>query len=137
QVLNDPENPDIPIVSTKEMLRTPDFYGYLSLFTEPFENWNLDLTGTYTGPMDVAHILNEDDDFMVIKHTRDFFDLNAKLSRKININEQFNLTLYGGIQNIFDAYQQDFDQGAGRDSDYVYGPATPRTYFFGLKIGNL
>lgn len=137
QELNDPEGVDVPVIATKNMLRTPDFYGYFSLLMEPIENWKVDITGTYTGPMYVPHILNEEDDFMKLKHTRDFFDANLKLSREFKIKDQFHLTLYAGVQNILDAYQQDWDQGAGRDSDYIYGPATPRSYFFGLKIGNL
>lgn len=137
QELNDPDDHTIPVITSKNMMRTPDFYGYFSLLTEPIKEWKLDVTGTYTGPMYVPHILNDELDFMHIKHTRDFFDLNTKVSRKFTINENFKLTLYAGVQNIFDAYQQDLDQGAGRDSDYIYGPATPRSYFFGLKIGNL
>jgi len=46
------------------------------------------------------------------------------------------LELSGGVQNAFNAYQDDFDTGPRRDSDYVYGPARPRTYFLGLKIGD-
>lgn len=44
------------------------------------------------------------------------------------------LQLNGGVQNIFQAYQKDFDRGANRDSNYIYGPATPRSYFAGVKI---
>ena len=38
------------------------------------------------------------------------------------------------IQNIFNAYQKDFDRHATRDSGYIYGPGMPRTYFAGVKI---
>jgi outer membrane receptor for ferrienterochelin and colicins len=44
------------------------------------------------------------------------------------------LQLNGGVQNIFDSYQDDFDQGAMRDAGYVYGPTFPRTFFAGLKL---
>ena len=44
--------------------------------------------------------------------------------------------VFGGVKNILDAYQVDFDSGKNRDSNYVYGPATPRTVFIGLKLGN-
>ena len=46
------------------------------------------------------------------------------------------LKMFGGVKNILDAYQEDFDSGKNRDSNYVYGPATPRTVFIGLKLGN-
>ena len=39
-----------------------------------------------------------------------------------------------GIQNIFNAYQDDFDKGADRDSGYIYGPSLPRSFFVGVKI---
>jgi len=35
---------------------------------------------------------------------------------------------------MFNAYQKDFDIGATRDSDYIYGPSRPRTYTFGIKL---
>jgi len=38
-----------------------------------------------------------------------------------------------GIQNVFNQYQKDFDKGAERDPDYVYGPSRPRAFFVGLK----
>lgn len=39
-----------------------------------------------------------------------------------------------GIQNIFNAYQKDFDKGPDRDASYIYGTSTPRSYFAGIKI---
>ena len=44
------------------------------------------------------------------------------------------IEFFGGIKNVFDAYQSDFDFGKNRDSNYVYGPSLPRTFFFGLKV---
>lgn len=137
QELNDPDDTGVPVVGSKNMMRTPDFYGYLSIFTEPIEDLKADVTGTYTGPMDVPHLLNEGEDFMQIKHTRDFFDIGIKLSYQFKINDNFKLTPYAGMHNVLDAYQQDWDQGPDRDSDYIYGPANPRTYYFGVKMGSL
>ena len=42
-------------------------------------------------------------------------------------------SLYGGVQNLFDAYQKDFDRGAERDSGYVWA-LLPRSWFVGAKI---
>ena len=44
------------------------------------------------------------------------------------------LQLNAGVQNLFDSYQSDFDQGWERDSGYVYGPSLPRSWFVGAKI---
>ena len=44
------------------------------------------------------------------------------------------MQLYGGVQNLFNAYQKDFDKGADRDSGYIYGPSLPRSWFVGAKF---
>lgn len=46
------------------------------------------------------------------------------------------IELFGGVKNLFDAYQNDFDIGKERDSNYIYGPSAPRTIFIGLKFGS-
>jgi outer membrane receptor for ferrienterochelin and colicins len=35
---------------------------------------------------------------------------------------------------MFNAYQTDFDIGKNRDSNFIYGPAQPRTFFGGIKL---
>jgi outer membrane receptor for ferrienterochelin and colicins len=70
--------------------------------------------------------------------TDPFLETNIKLSyaldwRYVGVGIEF----FGGVQNVFNAYQDDFDKGKNRDSNYVYGPARPRTIFFGLKLMNL
>lgn len=45
------------------------------------------------------------------------------------------LQINAGVLNIFNSYQKDFDQGADRDSGYIYGPSLPRSIFAGLKVG--
>ena len=66
--------------------------------------------------------------------TPSFLDMGFKLSYTFNLTDLIRLEINGGIKNIFDAYQNDIDKGAGRDSAYVYGPSLPRTYFFGVKL---
>jgi outer membrane receptor for ferrienterochelin and colicins len=39
-----------------------------------------------------------------------------------------------GVNNIFNSFQKDFDQGVDRDSGYIYGPTQPRTFYLGLKL---
>ena len=53
----------------------------------------------------------------------------------IDLSKYFMTTLSVGVKNLFNAYQGDFDTGATRDSDYIYGPNAPRTIFIGLKFG--
>lgn len=74
--------------------------------------------------------------FLNLVDTNPFMEVNLKLSRHIHVKENFNVDLSAGVQNMFNSYQDDFDSGATRDSDYIYGPGRPRTFFLGLTIGN-
>lgn len=124
------------VVSTNQMLRSPNVYGYLTITYSPIDNFTTTLSSVYTGSMLTPHIINVDNEFTVLKETRDFAELNLKLGYTFNIKGENKIQISGGIQNIFNAYQNDFDMGADRDAGYVYGPSRPRTFFIGLKIGN-
>ena len=117
-----------------EFVRVPNRYGYLNTSWIPNESFNLDLTGTYTGEMTVPLVIS-DTGFLRLNKTPSFFDLNIKLEYHFDFNDDYMFTITGGIKNVFDSYQNDFDTGAGRDSDYIYGPNLPRTIFVGLKFG--
>ena len=125
------ENPNI--TPQKKMFRSPDVYGYITSTFTPVKRFSASLTGTYTGSMLVQHLagyIPEDRE----EKTRDFFDLNLKLSYDFPIFKSATLQVNAGIQNIFDSYQDDFDKGAHRDAGYIYGPGIPRSYFVGCKI---
>jgi outer membrane receptor for ferrienterochelin and colicins len=66
--------------------------------------------------------------------TQSFWDFGCKLSYTFSLSNVVNLEINAGVKNIFDSYQRDIDMGPGRDSAYIYGPALPRTYFFGVKL---
>ncbi|MBW8244220.1 TonB-dependent receptor [Muricauda oceani] len=119
-----------------EFVRNPNLYGYLNVTWLPSEKFNMGVTSTYTGGMVVPRVIS-DSGFMELVDTNPFYDLNLKLETHFDLNENFAITLSGGVKNIFNSYQDDFDTGAERDSDYVYGPGAPRTYFVGLKFGKL
>ncbi len=61
-------------------------------------------------------------------------DLNLKLSYDFQLDGSVKLQLNGGVQNILNSYQNDFDKGIDRDSKYIYGPAMPRSFSLGLKV---
>ncbi|MDY0279962.1 MAG: TonB-dependent receptor [Salinivirgaceae bacterium] len=44
------------------------------------------------------------------------------------------IEIYGGIKNVTNVYQKDFDNYRNRNSDYIYGPAMPRTVYIGIKL---
>ena len=71
-----------------------------------------------------------------LRKSASFFDLGAKIRYNIKLNGAM-LQVFGGMKNIFNSYQKDFDKGIDRDPGYVYGPSQPRTIYFGIKIGNM
>ncbi len=119
-----------------EFMRNPNFYGYFNASWIPNEAFQLDMTGTYTGSMIVPLVIS-DTGFLQLNEVDSFLDLNLKLESHIDFSENFMTTLSVGVKNLFDNFQEDFDTGATRDSDYVYGPIAPRTFFIGLKFGKL
>ena len=138
QLLFEPDTPNEneSEVTVEEFTRNPNFYGYFTTYWKATENLSFDLTGAYTGAMIVPRVVNTSG-FLDLVETDPFLDVNCKVSYHIDLIDGFHLELSGGVQNLFDSYQDDFDSGPERDSDYVYGPARPRTFFVGIKIGNL
>lgn len=122
-------------IAVNEFVRTPNTYGYLNASWIPSNRFNVDLTGTYTGTMLVPHVISNTG-FLELNDVNAFFDLNLKLETHIDFKEDFRVTISGGMKNIFDSYQDDFDVGPLRDSDYIYGPNSPRSLFLGIKFGN-
>jgi outer membrane receptor for ferrienterochelin and colicins len=120
---------------TNRILRTPNTYGYFTLLYNPTKLLSLSYSGVITGPMDVPHVIDPDTERTVIKKTPSFFENNLKIAYRIKSKERFSAQVFGGIQNIFNSFQSDFDLGATRDAGYVYGPLRPRTVFVGLKFG--
>ncbi|TSA27619.1 MAG: hypothetical protein D4R67_05765 [Bacteroidetes bacterium] len=71
-----------------------------------------------------------------LRTSGNFFDWGVKLSYTIHLNGA-SLQLYGGMKNILNSYQNDFDRGIDRDPGYIYGPMIPRTIYAGVAFGNL
>ena len=122
-------------VSTDEFVRSPNSYGFLNTNWQINDAFKLDVTGTFTGSMIAPRVIS-DSGFIDLVDTESFFDVTSKLTYHFDLKENFHVELSGGIQNIFNSYQDDFDSGAMRDSDYVYGPNMPRTLFIGLRFGD-
>ena len=118
----------------RRMFRSPDWYGYLTANFVPVQRFDISLSGTYTGEMLVQHAAGSGTPVDVAVTTPDFFALNVKLAYEFPILRTLTLQLNAGVQNLFDSYQSDFDQGWERDSGYVYGPSLPRSWFVGAKI---
>lgn len=122
----------------KRILRTPDTYGYFTATATPLKPLSLSLSGNYTGSMRVGHAGHTLPDGTEVEpravDTPRFFTLNLKAAYEFRLTGTARMQVNAGVQNLTNAYQKDFDQGWGRDSGYVYGPATPRCFFLGTKI---
>ena len=127
-------NDEVPEQKYRKMMRTPNTYGYFTASFTPVKRLTAALTGNYTGSMLVGHSAGSGVDSPVAVHTPRFMELNMKLAYDIPVYKYLTLQLNGGIQNITNAYQNDFDKGWNRDSGYIYGPSLPRSYFVGVKL---
>lgn len=127
-------NDEVPKQKFKKMMRTPDIYGYFTASFTPIKRFTASFTGNYTGSMLVGHAAGSGVDEPVAVNTPNFMEVNMKLAYDFAIYKYITLQINGGIQNITNAYQKDFDKGWNRDSGYIYGPSLPRSYFVGLKV---
>ena len=115
----------------QRMERTPDLYAYLTGVYNPLKQLQLTVSGTFTGPMLIYH--NVDGGVEQVT-TPSFLDLSLKAAYSIPFGKRVALELNAGVQNLFNSYQQDLEVGPERDSQYIYGPAQPRTLFVGAKL---
>ena len=127
-------NDEVPEQKYKKMMRTPNTYGYFTASFNPVKRFTASVTGNYTGSMLVGHSAGSGVEEPVAVNTPKFMEVNMKLSYDFTIYKYLTLQVNGGIQNITNAYQKDFDKGWNRDSVYIYGPSLPRSYFVGVKV---
>ena len=131
---DEPEKWSETAPAEKKIFRTPNTYGYFTATYTPIKPLSLSLSGTYTGSMLVQHMAGSGVAQDVAVSTPSFFDMNIRLSYDVRIYKEITMQLYGGVQNLFNAYQKDFDKGVDRDSGYIYGPSLPRSWFVGAKF---
>lgn len=121
-----------------KFFRTPNTYGYFSLDVKLLHGLGISSSGNYTGKMLVPYFGNQlaDPDAGELRKSDPFFDFGMKIRYHIHLNGS-SMQVFGGMKNIFNSYQKDFDKGVDRDPGYIYGPSLPRTIYFGIRIGNM
>lgn len=132
---NEPEiwSDNTALSPQKIMFRSPDQYGYITANYVVRKKLTVSLSGIYTGSMRVQHFAGyvaADTE----KISPSFYDVNMKIAYDFRLNASAKLQVSTGMQNIFNSYQNDFDKGEFRDAGYMYGPALPRTFTFGVKL---
>lgn len=120
----------------REFLRSPNNYGYAVLLLNPYGKLKATLNLVYTGQMELAHLAGAPeqlaDEYVT---SQSFTELSVKIAYAMKLSKiHTGVEIFGGIKNITNAYQNDFDTGKNRDSNYVYGPSLPRTFFIGIRI---
>ena len=124
------------VIKQRAFLRTPNVYGYTVINIMPTKKLYLNINTLHTGSMDVAHFagaVNQSRDEII--ESKVFNELGFKAAYTFNVSKlNTKLELFGGIKNITNSYQEDFDIGKDRDSNFIYGPAAPRTFFLGIRL---
>ncbi|MFN3518655.1 MAG: hypothetical protein ACK4YT_04335 [Sphingomonas sp.] len=116
---------DATQIATRRYLKSPRLTGVGQVMWRVTPSFDAFLAARYTGSMPVLNNrlaeLRNSDPFLV-------FDLTA--TRHIPVRDDGSeIDVTFGIRNLTDARQRDLEVGAGRDSDYVYGPRLPRNFF--------
>ena len=125
------ENPNI--APQRRMFRTPEHYGYFLCNIEPVKHFHIVTNGKVTGNMLVQHFagyIPEDEEVI----TPTFFEWDIKLCYDMPLYKHYTLEINAGVKNLLDNFQSDLDKGMDRDAGFVYGPATPRTFFAGISL---
>lgn len=122
------------LVSTRRWLRTPDFFGFFSGAWRPLKPLEWVITGNWTGPMWVPHVVDVASEYTELNTTPWFFDVQSSLAYTFTLSKKAELEFQAGVRNLFNSFQSDFDSGAERDAGYVYGPLAPRTYVFSVRF---
>ena len=127
------------LVSKRAFLRTPNNYGYATIDYTPSDKFRLSTNLVHTGKMELVHMggspEQENDEYK----TSDIFNaIGVKATyiqkmEKVGVSLEYSL----GVKNLTNDYQHDFDSGKERDSNFIYGPSVPRTFYVGLVMKSL
>ena len=117
------------MLTTRRYLKSPNWSGVGQLVWDATPNLDLFAGLRYVGRMDVLN-----NRLGAIRRVDDVLVTDLTATRHIPVGDdgrEVDLTF--GIKNVADVRQRDLEVGAGRDSDYVYGPRLPRTVFVRLS----
>lgn len=124
------------VAPIKRFIRTPNDYGFAVLTINPNQHFSLNLNYVYTGRMLVPHFAgapNQTTDEIVNVDSFSNFSFRFSYATELKKSKMI-IEWYVGVKNILNEYQDYFDVGKNRDSNFVFGPAQPRSIFGGIKI---
>lgn len=119
-------------LSTEQILRTPNAYGYAQVQWQPQPFFNLRSSLNLTGPMDVLYqgIQRR----VQIERTPTFTEIDLMAAYTKPISSSFILEIQAGVRNLSNAFQEDFESGRDRDAGYMFGPMRPRMFTLGVAV---
>ena len=123
---------------SREFLRTPNDYGFLTVAYMPNEKLDISMNSVYTGSMLITHFAGAPEQSIdENKQTNRFLEIGLRAAYRLDIPAlNSGITLISGVRNLTNSYQNDFDTFQNRDSNYIYGPSRPRTIYFGVGFGS-
>lgn len=127
----DQEDPDR---GTNRYNKTPDWSGLFQLNYDNEELLDAFVAVKWTGEMLADRLDSVVPGVNAVETTPHFFVVDIGIAKTFPLNKSTDLTVRAGINNLFDAYQDDLETGFARDPNYVYGPRYPRTFTLGARI---
>jgi len=126
------------LISKRKFLRSPDVYGFAKFSFTPNKKFNSSINLIYTGSMNLIHLAGSPEQLTdEYVSSPAFTELSFKSGYTFNLEQlDTSFEIFGGVKNMFNSYQADFDSGKNRDSNYIYGPGAPRTIFFGINFSH-
>ena len=120
----------------RQFTRTPSQYGFSTLTFTPNNRMNANINYVYTGKMKIPHFAGAPNQLIdEIFTSNSYSELSTKMGYTFQMKQmQTAVEIYGGVKNIFNSYQDNFDVGKNRDSNFVFGPSLPRTVYLGIKL---
>lgn len=125
---------------TKSFLRSPNHYGFASFTYTAFKKINFKADVVFTGPMLLAHFAGTGTGQLKNEYftSSSFTDLGLRVDYTCKLSQiPAELIIFSGVKNALDQYQQKWDVGKNRDSNFIYGPNLPRTFFIGIKFKSI
>jgi len=127
-VLDDTGDGGETVIETRDYLKTPHWSGQAQLTWSPSP-----LLDAYAGLKYTGHMWVLNNNAASLNRSREFWVVDAGTTWHLGQGDRhWDLAL--GVRNLFDQRQKDLETGAGRDSDYVYGPRFARSVYASARF---
>jgi len=128
------DDPD-PDFNSKDYFSTPDRYGSVSFVYFNRTVGDFFIASRFESGSKLPHYAGYiAEDRLENTPAWGIIDLSYSRDFTINSSEHCKWNLSTGIRNLTNRYQDDLDRTINRDSGYLWGPRTPRTFFLSLGL---